>query len=111
MGLIYLNVLFYLTLAMMLATWFQGRGAVLGITLGLLFGPMLVLALAQSKLADSVSTVMPWTLALSFGSKMPLAGYVGVGIRMPTVTPIVGTILWCVLFVGIAIWRFRQEEF
>jgi len=27
------------------------------------------------------------------------------------VTPIVATALWCVLFVAVAIWRIRREEF
>jgi ABC-type transport system involved in multi-copper enzyme maturation permease subunit len=46
MELVYLNLLFYLTLALMLATLFHGRGAVLGITLGLLIGPSLILTIA-----------------------------------------------------------------
>jgi hypothetical protein len=30
---------------------------------------------------------------------------------LPTVTPIIATALWCVLFTGVAIWLIRQEEF
>ena len=29
----------------------------------------------------------------------------------PTVLPIIATVAWCVLFVAVAIWRFRREEF
>jgi hypothetical protein len=30
---------------------------------------------------------------------------------LPTVVPIIATVLWCMLFVGGAIWRIRREEF
>ena len=42
MGLAYLYLLFYLTLAMMLATLFSGRGPVFGIALGVAWGWLLV---------------------------------------------------------------------
>jgi len=57
--------------------------------------------------------VMPWNLLLPFGygANGPLAGYLMLGVPLPTVAPIIATAVWCVLFVGVAIWRFRQEEF
>jgi len=30
---------------------------------------------------------------------------------LPTMMPIIATVLWCVLFTGVAIWRIRREEF
>jgi ABC-type transport system involved in multi-copper enzyme maturation permease subunit len=63
----YLNLLFYLTLALMLATLFDSRVPGLGISL--------------------------------------------LGAKLPTVLPIIATLLWCVLFVGVAIWRISREEF
>ena len=41
LGLMYLNLLFYLALALMLATLFQGRGPVLGIPLIVVWGHMI----------------------------------------------------------------------
>ena len=52
MGLDYLNLLFYLTLALMLATLFNGRGAVLGISLVVAWsGPMQFIAQPVQKYA------------------------------------------------------------
>jgi ABC-2 type transport system permease protein len=42
LGLLALHLLFYLTLTLMLGTIFQDRTAVMGITIGLLFGAQLV---------------------------------------------------------------------
>jgi ABC-2 type transport system permease protein len=106
MGLVYLNLLFYLTLALMLATLLHGRGPVLGITLALLMGFQLFL-----KLAPWLAAVMPWRLLMSVGNGGPLVGYLVLRQTLPTVTPIIATVLWCALFVGVAIWRFRREEF
>lgn len=107
MGLVYVNVLFYLTLALMLATLFQGRGPVLGITLFIVWAWMLPPSVL---LAD----FMPWRLVIAVGVRgalPPLGGYLVQGLPLPTVSTIVATILWCAIFVVVAIWRFRREEF
>jgi ABC-type transport system involved in multi-copper enzyme maturation permease subunit len=112
MGLVYLNTLFYLTLALMLATLFHGRGPVLGISLLVLMsGAMYFSYMLVLKHAPWLVAVLPWKLLSSFGDKGPLAGYLAMGQPLPTVTPIIGTAVWCVLFVAVAIWRFRREEF
>lgn len=111
MGLTYLNMLFYLTLALVLATLFNGRGPVLGITLLVLIsGP---LGLIAQPILDSLPwlmDVMPWRLIMPL-TDAPLAGYLAMGAPPPTTTPIVATALWCVLFTGVAIWRLSREEF
>jgi len=112
MGLVYLTVLFYLTLALLLATFFHGRGPVLGISLLVLMSGMMSFSSALVlKHAPWLVAVLPWQLLADVGSKKPLAALVAVGQHLPTVTPIIGTAAWCVLFVAVAIWRFRQEEF
>ena len=108
MGLVYLNLLFYLTLALMLATLFHGRGPVLGIALFLVWGFMI------TPLGVWLADVMPWRLLIDLGKNgaLPaLGGYLLQGVPLPTVAPIIATVLWCVLFTGVAIWRFRREEF
>jgi hypothetical protein len=54
---------------------------------------------------------MPWILTFPVGDKTPLVGYVANGEPLPTLVPIIATVLWCVLFVAVAIWRIRREEF
>lgn len=108
MGLIYLNILFYLTLVLMLATLFPGRGPVLGISIFIVFGSMII------PLGVLLANVMPWRLVLDLGkngSIQALGMYLLQGEPLPTVAPIIATILWCMLFTGIAIWRIFREEF
>ncbi len=111
MAMVYLNLLFYLTFALMLATLFNGRGPVLGITLGLLLGPPFVLLTDPNRIPSWLVSVAPWRLLTPIGNNLPLAGYPVMGVPLPTLVPIVATAVWCVLFVGVAIWRVCREEF
>ncbi len=111
MGLVYLNLLFYLAFALMLATLFNSRGPVLGITLGMLLGYQLLGMTPVGKYAPWLGQIMPWGLLSGFGGNAPLIGYLIAGQPLPTVMPIVATAAWCVLFVLVGIWRFRREEF
>jgi len=107
MGLVYLNLLFYLTLSLMLATLFHGRGPVLGITLILVWFWMIP---PSAWLAD----FMPWRLLIALGDNgaLPsLSYYLLFSLPLPTLAPIIATVLWCVLFISVAIWRIRREEF
>ena len=112
MGLHYLNLLFFLTLALMLATFFNGRGPVLGISLVLAWaGPMPLLSAPIQKYAPWLYDVLPWKLLIDFDTNRPLVLYLLKGRPLPTVVPIVATALWCVLFTAVAIWRMSREEF
>lgn len=108
LGLVALHMLFYLTLALMLATLFNGRGPVLGISLGILLSGMMILFFANTP--ELVLAILPWRLVMPLGQG-PLAGYLALGAPLPTLTPIIATAAWCVLFTGVAIWRIRREEF
>ncbi len=110
MGLLYLNLLFYLTLALMLATLANGRGLGLGITVLNIICPM-ILSESIMKHVPWLVEVMPWNLGTPFGSDSPLAGYLMLNAPLPTVGPIAASVVWSVLFVAIAIWRIRREEF
>jgi ABC-2 type transport system permease protein len=112
MGLHYLNLLFFLTLALMLSTFFNGRGPVLGISLLLAWaGPMPFISLPIQKYTLWLYDVLPWKLLIDFNTFRPLAYYLANGQPLPTVTPIIATALWCVLFTAVAIWRMSREEF
>ena len=108
MGLVALHTLFYLTLALMLATLFNGRGPVLGISLGILLSGLMILFFANTP--ELLLAILPWRLVMPLGAG-PLAGYLALGAPLPTSTPIIATAVWCVLFTGVAIWRIRREEF
>ena len=108
LGLVYLNIIFYLTLALMLATLFQGRGAVLGISIFMVWGFLI------TPLGVLLANVMPWRLLMDLGKNgaiQALGVYLLQGVPFPTVIPIIVTALWCVLFTGVAIWRICREEF
>jgi hypothetical protein len=110
-GLSFLNLLFYMTLAMMLATLFNNRAPGLGISLLIAWmGPLQILARPMDKYVPWLENLLPWRLISGFGEP-PLAGYLALGAPLPTVMPIIATVLWCVLFTGAAIWRIHREEF
>jgi ABC-2 type transport system permease protein len=111
MGLVCLNLLFYLALALMLATLFDSRGPVLAITLGMLLGYQLLAMVPAVKYVPWLGQVMPWGLLSGFGKVAPLVAYLIAGQPLPTVMPIIATAGWSVLFVLVGIWRFRREEF
>jgi len=112
MGLDYLNLLFFLTLALMLAIFFNGRGPVLGISLALAWaGPMPFISTPIQKYAPWLYDVMPWRMLIDFNTNQSLSVYLANGQPLPTVTPIIATALWCVLFAAVAIWRMNREEF
>jgi len=107
LGLAYLNLMFYLLLAVMLGMLFNSRGPVIGITLLILFGFQIFVGLAPWLL-----DFMPWILAMSTGeSSISYATLLALGQPLPSVLPIVATGLWCLLFTGVALWRFSREQF
>jgi ABC-type transport system involved in multi-copper enzyme maturation permease subunit len=110
LGLMFLNVLFYLTLALMLATFFNSRGPVLGISLGLTLTPILVL-INPKLIPDWIVAVLPWKFLMPLGNGNSLAGCLAIGQPLPSLLPVIGTVLWCLVFTAVAIWRFRREEF
>jgi ABC-2 type transport system permease protein len=105
MGIWSLVILFYLTLAIMLGTFLNSRGAILGTALGFLFLGMFV----PNALPQLVA-VFPWkldgvALLLALGPQAP-------GPLPPiAIVAVIATGLWIVIFTALAIWRFGREEF
>ena len=107
LGVTYLAVMFYFTLALMLSAMSNKRGAAIGIPLGVLFGYQFLLGIAPW-----LGEIMPWGLTTPLGpSPSSIALSVAQGTAVTSVTPLIATLLWCVLFVVIAVWRFNREEF
>ncbi len=106
LGLVYLLLLFYLSLTLMLGTLFRSRGPVIGIAMLLVFGNQAV------GLAPWLGKIMPWNLAMDLGPGQPaLAVALVQGLPLPTVTPIIGTVALTLVFLAVALWRFAREEF
>lgn len=107
-GLVFLDILFYLTLTVMLGTLFKSRGPVLGISLALALGGPSMLRVAPKFIA----TLLPWTFIVPYSQTgAPLALSAALGQPLETWVPVVATALWCIVFVGIALLRFEREEF
>jgi len=105
LGILFVSVFFYLTLTIMLGTFFNTRGAVLGISLGFMFAGSLI-----PSFLPKLAAFFPWTLgqialALAPGSSpsapLPATAFI----------PVAASLLWSLLFIVLAIWRFRREEF
>lgn len=109
LGVLYLDVMFYFLLAFMFSAASNSRGAAIGIPLAVLFGYQFIVGLA------------PWTLEITpWGLTNPGSGSSGLGNavaamlalgRPVSVLPIIATLLWCVLFIVIAVRQFNRDEF
>lgn len=106
LGLLYLLLLFYLSLTYMLGSLFRSRGPVLGISIILVFGNQL------ASIAPWLGRVMPWNLVMDLGPKQPsLAIALVNGRPLPTIAPIIGTLLLTLTFMIVTLWRFQREDF
>jgi ABC-2 type transport system permease protein len=107
LGLLFLNLLYYYSLTLMLGALFHSRGPVIGIPLAVVFGYQLVLGLPPW-----LGQIMPWALTNTAGvNAVPLTAAAALGMPLETPWPIVGTLVGCVVFVAVALWRFEREEF
>ena len=105
LGMVFLSLLFYLTLVIMLGTLFNSRGAVISIPFVLIFSVQVF------KFGFGLAKIMPWNLTTSLGAGNPALGLVLIqGLPLPSLTPLFATIFWCLLFTWIGLWRFNREE-
>lgn len=102
MVLIFLNLLFYITLTVMLGMLFSQRGGVIGIGLALALGYQIIVGIAPW-----TNAIMPWGIIGDGG----VASAVMLGQAPVSYLPVIATILWCFLFTGVALWRFERAEF
>ncbi len=108
MGVIFINHFFFLTLTLMLGSSFNNRAAVIAIPLAILF-------LQQNliQLLPVLRFVLPWNLAIPLGQTNSLAGslMMRTSIHSDTLTLLVVTLVECLVFLAVAVWRFGREEF
>jgi ABC-2 type transport system permease protein len=100
MGISALALFFYLTLTIMLGVLFDGRGAVVGISMAILF-----LGQVLSQLIQKVMLILPVAM-------QSFATMIAKGQPLPSIGPveILTTALWCLVFGVVAVWRFQKLE-
>jgi ABC-2 type transport system permease protein len=101
-ALVALSQLFYLTLTLMLGTFFNSRGPIAAIGIGFIMTGLLLSNMIPLK----VIIFTPWPLP-------DLSSALALGMPLPSVwfVPIVATSLYIVVMMALALWRFRREEF
>ena len=107
-GLIFLSLLFYLTLTLMLGTFFKSRGPVIGITMAILFLQQYMIGLLPV-----LRYVFPWSLFvdLSNPNVRAIVPSLLTGQPIYSYIPIICLAVESILFILIAVWRFNREEF
>jgi ABC-2 type transport system permease protein len=95
------HLLFYLALTLMAGTFFNGRGAVAGTAIGFLFAGLIL-----PNALPSLTPLLPWVLH-------PLASSVALQQELPDRVwlSVTMTLLWTLLCLLVALWRFEREEF
>jgi ABC-2 type transport system permease protein len=102
LALMVLSQLFYLTLTLMLGTFFSSRGPIAGIGIAFIMTGLLL----KSLIPLPIQIVTPWPLP-------DVASGLALGTELPSVwpIPIIATIIWIVVMTAVALWRFNREEF
>lgn len=98
-GIVALNLLFYVTLTIMLGVFLKSRTLLLGVAMGTLFGGQ-VLPVGQ------LALYTPWPLF-----QMVLLPVMGQPIAPELVTVLVSTAVWSLIFMTAAIWQMNRVEF
>jgi ABC-2 type transport system permease protein len=107
LAVIFVSDFFFLSLAVMLGTFFGSRGPVIGIALALLFMQQYLIGLLPA-----LRYVLPWNLVIPLGGQVDaVAPCLLMGRQNYSYIPVVVVALESVLFVLIGLFRFNREEF
>jgi ABC-2 type transport system permease protein len=98
-----LHLLYFLTLTLMLGSFFNSRAPVIGIALAVLIG--------QDIVAPLLAKPLPWFHLILPQEMIVNAGLVANGQPMDSWVPVIVTSIMSLLFILVAIWRFGREEF
>jgi ABC-2 type transport system permease protein len=95
------HLVFYLALTLALGTFFDSRGPVAGVAMGFLFAGFIL-----PNMFPATLDWLPWGLpelsaAAALGRPLPVIWYITV----------ITSVLWTLLCVLVALWRFEREEF
>lgn len=97
-----LSLFFYLMLILMLGTFFNSRGPITGIGVGLILAGLFF----KGMFPPAVTSITPWLLP-------DISTTVALGMPLPDnwLMPIVVAGGWIGVFTAVALWRFAREEF
>lgn len=100
LGVVLIELYFYLSLTIMLGVLYESRGPLMGITFGILFGGMML-----KNLIPYIAYVLP--LAME-----GIAIYAMQGMPLPPilVSELISTVVLSVIFTLVALWRFHKIE-
>ena len=104
----FVNVLFYLTLTLMLGTIFEHTGPVIGISIAFLFVQNISMSFFPV-----LARFVPWTLAIpANGAANPsIAMNLMTGTEVPSFMPLYVALLAITVFIVLALWIFQKQEF
>ncbi len=106
LGLLSINMFFWLTLTLMAGAFAESLGTVIAIPMAVLFGQ-----LAFGMVAPSLMKVFPLALSIGTDEHPALIESAIMGVTPDTWTPVVVTAILSILFIVVALWRFNQQEF
>lgn len=100
-----LNLLFYLTLTLMLGTLFDSAGPVIAIPLAFAFGQQLIAGI------PGLGSVLPWALVVATGEDgISVAGAVITGQPVTAPGAVILTAVACAAFTVVAFWKWKRTE-
>jgi ABC-2 type transport system permease protein len=100
-----LNLMFYLTLTLMLGTLFDSAGPVIAIPLALAFGQQLLVGI------PGLAQLLPWALVVPVGeSDTSVTGAIITGQPIGAPGAVVIAAAACVIFVVVAFWKWNRTE-
>ena len=107
LAVIFLSNFFFLSLTLMLGTFFDRRGPVMGISLGLLLLQQFILGMLPF-----LRYILPWNLVIPVNE--PVDAVVPCllsGSHHYSIIPVLAVAFECILFVLVGLYRFNREEF
>ncbi len=100
-----LNLMFYLTLTLMLGTLFDSVAPVIAIPLAFAFGQQLFVGI------PGLAALMPWALVVPTGeADTSVTGAIIIGEPVAAPGAVVVTAVACAAFVVVAFWRWKRTE-
>jgi len=103
---IVLHTLFWLTLVLMMGTFFDSTAGVIAVPMALYFGLWF-----GSGIIPGLVYISPLLLTFAPDDRQSLAASLMLGQPVYSWLPLIATVVYCVIFVAVAIWRFNRQEF
>jgi ABC-2 type transport system permease protein len=107
LGVIGVNLIFFLSFTLMLGTIFNHRGPVIGSAMALAFGQQLLVGLSPI-----LAKILPWFLVMP-GDEVDqsIASAFILGIEPPFITPLYVACISILIFLAVSLWSFERKEF